>query len=552
MSLFVKPKSNTIKSWISNIILFLVMLSMGAFWGIDKLFNTSSSYVATVGPVHITLPELHTALTQHVRRVENEIKRSLTNEEIQQSQLSFIVLQNLIHEKLLDHQADQWGLTVTQEKIRQTIQSIPAFCTQDGTFSARKMNDVLKSQKINESQLIAQVRQSLIRQQLTQAIGFHIKAHPKFAEILHNVMHQKRHGVYVFIPSSNFSAPTPSNEDLTTYYQTHREKFIQPAQRLFQFLIFRVQDFIDAKKTVDPHKFNQVHAEIFHQQTLTENLRHKIIQHIRRTDAVDAMNTAINQLNDMLSQGNAPVETMQMVKAAYPQAKLKQQKITSDIDMHSLFKNDVQFKNQTQQKINEVLQNARLLEELPVVWSDDRQVAVFSVLLKNNDAHIPSFSQIRSKILHAFQREKQKKLLSEYAQKLSHAWADGTPPTREYTRVMLPAISYSDAHNVDASSTHNIIKILQQKLFTLSVGQTECVRSSQHNKENGIYIVRLNNVENVSSSTTYSNNTSQQKKFMTHIAQSMPDAVLDAYVAHLMSSMIQNINYKMIQTLVTP
>ena len=75
------------------------------------------------------------------------------------------ILEGLIQQRLLKHEASRVGLAVPDAQLVETIQNISSF-QEDGKFSKPRYEELLRGQGLSPQAFEARVRQELMRQQL--------------------------------------------------------------------------------------------------------------------------------------------------------------------------------------------------------------------------------------------------------------------------------------------------------------------------------------------------------------------------------------------------
>ena len=116
------------------------------------------------------------------------------------------ILEGLIQQRLLKHEAARVGLAVPDAQLVETIQNISSF-QEDGKFSKQRYEELLRGQGMSPQAFEARVRQELMRQQLIAPyteIGF---VPDTVAERVMRLSEEKREVSLVQIQPEQFLSP---------------------------------------------------------------------------------------------------------------------------------------------------------------------------------------------------------------------------------------------------------------------------------------------------------------------------------------------------------
>ncbi len=117
---------------------FVIIVASFVFWGVGNT-GPSSSTVAEVDGSRIT----DTEFNNRMRIVSRSQGRTLTDAEY--AQMGSTVLGQMIERKVLLAEAESLGIEVSDDEVKRTIYSIPAFQTEDGKFSKALYERYVKS-----------------------------------------------------------------------------------------------------------------------------------------------------------------------------------------------------------------------------------------------------------------------------------------------------------------------------------------------------------------------------------------------------------------------
>lgn len=156
-----------------QVLLILIAITF-ATWGIESYTRMRSGQdaVAKVDGLTITEREFYDELRQQQDRLRQLFGQGLDPAAFDTPEARRALLDRMISQRVVAAQAARAGLIVSDEMLRDTILSIPAFQS-DGRFSKSNYEQVLRAQNppLTPAQFEAQLRYELSLAQLSRAVG---------------------------------------------------------------------------------------------------------------------------------------------------------------------------------------------------------------------------------------------------------------------------------------------------------------------------------------------------------------------------------------------
>jgi peptidyl-prolyl cis-trans isomerase D len=225
------------ESWAAKILLAILIVSFGVFWGIGNIFqkNNPLTYIAHVGDHPIETLTFQKELQRRLAYIQQMIGRPLSQKEIIAVRLPVIVLQDLMNQKAMTLFAEKMGLVVSDKLVQEHIRSQPAF--QDkGRFSRERFLKMLRLQRMTEPEFLKMTHDALVRGQLEDAVRS-LTPNPLFLRTAFVTAHlQERTGKYLYLKSGEERIPEPTQKQLQNFYETSKESFRRPAEKDVTFL----------------------------------------------------------------------------------------------------------------------------------------------------------------------------------------------------------------------------------------------------------------------------------------------------------------------------
>jgi peptidyl-prolyl cis-trans isomerase D len=230
------------KKRIVQIILALATLPF-LFWGLES-YNSSDGedYLALAAGEKIHRQEFDQALRNQQESMRATMGENFNDAMLDNPELRSAVLEGLIQQRLLKHEAARVGLTVPDSQLVTVIQDISAF-QQDGKFSKQRYEELLRDQGMSPRTFEARVRQEMMRQQLIDAYTRDGFVPVSVAERVMQLGNEKREISLVQIQPEQFlSQMKPDDATIKSYYDSHQAEFQLPEQVRVEFMVLSLDD----------------------------------------------------------------------------------------------------------------------------------------------------------------------------------------------------------------------------------------------------------------------------------------------------------------------
>ena len=220
--------------------LIALIIASFAFWGIGNYLsrNTANKVAAKVNSESIPLSAVNKQYERLVRRQADSIHGLDTNWLKQQ------VLETLISQTAILQEAEQHGLTVSKDQIRNIIINTPDFQV-DGQFSVDRYQDILSSNLYTDLNFREEIKKMVLVNHLQYGL---IQSAFSFSEEVKNMLNllqEKRDITYAVIPSKKFEKQvTLTQDDVNTYYQSHLEQFKTDEKVKIAFIELSLSDLM--------------------------------------------------------------------------------------------------------------------------------------------------------------------------------------------------------------------------------------------------------------------------------------------------------------------
>lgn len=228
-------------SWIAKILLGLLILSFGLFWGISEFFRgkDTSHIVASVGKIEVSKAQLQNAVQEDLKRLNAELKsKSISFKQALQLGIVNQVLDRLLNEILIDLFIRDSKLTATDRLIATSINLDPMFKNAQGQFDRERFDMILRANNLTEKAFFQSRRHAFTRTQLLSGIGAGNYVPASLALGTFKALNEKRSfKVLKFDPAQMRLSTKPTPEALRAHYDAHNSEYIIPGKRKFSLIL---------------------------------------------------------------------------------------------------------------------------------------------------------------------------------------------------------------------------------------------------------------------------------------------------------------------------
>ena len=225
------------KSWIGKAIMtvvFGVIIVSFAIWGIGDIFRGfGQGKLGTVGSVELSSENYRYAYQSELQRLQQRMRRVVTNEEARQAGLDRQVLGRLVTEAALDQKAQALGLAMSDEQLAKSVQSDPSFKDPvTGGFDRARFDAVLRDNGLNERTFVREQKATYLRQELGEALAGALETPQVMTAAVDRYRGQARSVDYVILtPSNAGEAVQPSEDEIKKFYEDRKAQFQAPQYR---------------------------------------------------------------------------------------------------------------------------------------------------------------------------------------------------------------------------------------------------------------------------------------------------------------------------------
>jgi peptidyl-prolyl cis-trans isomerase D len=223
------------QGWIGRVVMAILMgliILSFAIWGIGDIFRGfGANSLAQVGGVEIGADTFRNAYQAELQNLQRAERRNITNEEAHQYGLDRQVLSRLVNEAALDDQARGLGLAISDEDIKKTIVNDGNFKGVSGRFDRQGFDAFLRDEGFTEKTYVRQQRSVHLRRQIVDALTKGVQLPKALLEAIFRFQMETRSVDSIAFPIASAGSLSPSQEELTGYFESTRQLYATPEFR---------------------------------------------------------------------------------------------------------------------------------------------------------------------------------------------------------------------------------------------------------------------------------------------------------------------------------
>ena len=230
-------KGNSITKTAVWILMGLLVLGLGGFGAVNLSGNIRT--IGTVGEKSIPVDLYARQLQQEIRAIESQSGESLSFQRAQEIGLDRAVLQRLVRQRALDNEADELGLSIGDETLREQILQIQAFQGLDGSFDREGYRFALQQSGLSEGEFETTLREESARTLLQGAIVGGVEMPRAYARTLVDYVGEQRSFTWTSLDAEDLAEPLPqpTDEELQAYYEANQDNFMLPVTKRITYAL---------------------------------------------------------------------------------------------------------------------------------------------------------------------------------------------------------------------------------------------------------------------------------------------------------------------------
>ena len=239
--------------WIIKILFGLLILSFVVLFGTGDMLKLrfAGQSAITVGSAEIGPREVLERFRQQAQRLIAMSKGKFTMDQIRQLGVLDSTIDQMVSSALLEQEAAQLKLFVSDDTLRQMIYKEPAFQS-NGKFDKMRYEQALNNAGLNEAMFLAEERTNILRDGLLNAVSGGVQAPASTVELMFRHAYEQRVAEIITFPADKMSDPgKPDDTVLKTFFDSHKNDFLAPEMRSGVAIVLRPEDYAGDIKPAD-------------------------------------------------------------------------------------------------------------------------------------------------------------------------------------------------------------------------------------------------------------------------------------------------------------
>jgi peptidyl-prolyl cis-trans isomerase D len=225
-----------LNSWVARLF-FLMLVATFVLWGVGDVIRNlgSGGALAVVAGHKIQLAEVQRAYQRQMAQVTQMLGGKIDPTPEMKRGVAGQALEQVITQAALNGAVTDTGVGVSEDALRQAVADIPAFHGPNGQFDRATYQAVLSNNNMTEPQLLTLLRSDLGQRQLMGAVRAGTASPETLTKAVFQFQQEKRVANAVQLPFSAAPAPpAPTEEQLTRWYENHKENYSTPGNASHQ------------------------------------------------------------------------------------------------------------------------------------------------------------------------------------------------------------------------------------------------------------------------------------------------------------------------------
>lgn len=239
------------QGWTAKILIALLIGSF-ALWGVSSSILLGSTNVVQVGSTNVTTQEYRAVYDSQLNALSQQAGRRLTRQEADIFGLRNNVLSLVTTGAVLDENAKNLGLGISQEELAKAIANDPGLRDFSGKVDPAAIKRTLRNRGITQEEFENDRKRQAIRNQLQAAITGSLDMPEVFEEAIAIFRNETRVFDYVAIgPEVLETKPVPSEKNTKEYFEANKENYMAPEYRKLTLLSLQASDVVKPQEITD-------------------------------------------------------------------------------------------------------------------------------------------------------------------------------------------------------------------------------------------------------------------------------------------------------------
>ncbi len=260
-----------VQSWYFKALLVLLIGSF-AIWGVGDIFRDgpAGSNAMTVGGKEVGGVQIYRTVRQRLNLMSRQLGSDISMEQAQQLGLIDQTIEAIATETLYDVEADELGVVIGNDPLRQQITEQPGFRNAQGQFDRNIFEQIIAANGMTEQGFVNQLRNEFVRDQIIRSLAGTLPQSSQLTDRLFNWQQERRVAEYIVLKSDpTAETATPDDAALRAFHTENPDRFTAPAYRKIVFVHLTTAD-AQSEVEVSDEELQQVYENRIDQFSLPD------------------------------------------------------------------------------------------------------------------------------------------------------------------------------------------------------------------------------------------------------------------------------------------
>jgi peptidyl-prolyl cis-trans isomerase D len=215
------------KSWLAYTV-FGAIIVVFILWGGSSYLTREANKIAKIDRNIISVEQFSRAYADTLKAYQERFGQALTPEMIKRLDLKKTTLDQIINDYIIETDAKDMGIKVTDEDLQQALQQVPAFM-EKGKFNMALYQRYLEYERITPTEFEERQRKAFLKQSFLAVLTENVTVPPQEVEATYHYLKDTFDLSYIAIDSAPFAKDVQVSQDqIKAYYDTNKERYKIP------------------------------------------------------------------------------------------------------------------------------------------------------------------------------------------------------------------------------------------------------------------------------------------------------------------------------------
>ncbi len=206
-------------------------------WGVAEwIFGNvaGNNALVTVGGADVTVQQFNMEKSRELANMSRDQQRAVYADVNATREFNAKVLSTLASQQMAENRADDLGFVVSDARVAREIREFPEF-QNNGQFSTFLFDTILANSGYSEAQFANVIRSQVLRNMVLGSMSVPLPVAQFQLAATYNARNAMRAIEYSTVKFSDFKAPTPTDDELRTFYAQHPH--VIPEMRTVSYIL---------------------------------------------------------------------------------------------------------------------------------------------------------------------------------------------------------------------------------------------------------------------------------------------------------------------------